>query len=97
MCISQNHLKQYVTIIRAISKVGEVEWDSEKKPVDGEIIGVYTSKSPFYHQMKVLQHVQIHSDKVEWLERLDFLVDVEMSSAVWGYYKATYTLKDLEK
>jgi hypothetical protein len=89
--------KRYVTITKAISRVGEVDWELGKKPVEGEIIGVYCGKSAFYDQVKVLQHVRIHSAMVEWLERPDFDVDSGMASDVWGFYKAIYTLKDLEK
>ena len=57
--------KRYITITRAISKVGEMDWDSGKKPVDSEIISVYGGKSAFYDQLKVLQHVQFYTDMVE--------------------------------
>lgn len=69
-----------------------------KKLADSEIIGVYGGKSAFYDQAKVLQHVWLYPDMVDWLEQSDSDLDqVEGSSDVWGYYKMTYTLKDLEK
>ena len=49
--------KRYVTVTKAISKVGDIDWESGTKPTDSEIIGVYTGKSAYYDQTKVLQHV----------------------------------------
>ena len=90
--------KHYVTITRAISKVGDSDWEKGKKPADSEIIGVYIGKSAFYDQAKVLQHVRLFSDMVEWLERSEDEVEqVEVTNGLWGYYKTTYTLRDLEK
>jgi hypothetical protein len=89
--------KRYTTIIKAISMVGETDWESGKKPTDSEVIGIYSSKSVFYDGAKVLQHVRIYSDMVEWLERSDSADDVDETTSLWGYYKAVYTLKDLEK
>ena len=88
--------KCYTTIIKAISKVGETDWEVGKKPADGEIIGVYGGKSAFYDQSKVLQYVQLHPEMVEWLERSDLNLDDD-ATGLWGYYKTTYALKDLEK
>ena len=89
--------KRYITVTKAISKVGDTEWEMGKRPADGEIIGVYSGKSAFYDQSKVLQHVRIHSDMIEWLER-DPEVDIESdATSLWGYFKTTYSLKDLEK
>ena len=89
--------KRYTTITKAISKVGENDWPRGGKPADGEIIGVYVGKSAFYDQAKVLQHVRVHSDMIEWLERdLDENME-EGATKLWGYYKTTYTLRDLEK
>ena len=90
--------KRYTTITKAISNVGGYDWDRGKKPSDGEIIGVYSGKSAFYDQSKVLQHVRLHPNMIEWLER-DLNVDDigDEVSIVWGYYKSAYTLKDLEK
>jgi hypothetical protein len=88
--------KHYTTIIKAISKVGETDWEMGKKPADGEIIGVYGGKSAYYDQTKVLQYVRLHPEMVQWLERSDIDAD-EDASALWGYYKTSYTLKDLEK
>jgi len=89
--------KRYTTITKAISKVGEADWDLGKKPTNSEVISVYTSKSVFYDQVKVLQHVQNFSEMVEWLERLESDADQEETTSLWGYFKMVYTLKDLEK
>jgi hypothetical protein len=88
--------KRYIEITKAISKVGDAEWDSGK-PSEGEIIGVYLGKSAFYDQARVLKHVRLHSDMIEWLER-DVDEDMEdEGSRLWGFYKAVYMLKDMEK
>jgi hypothetical protein len=87
--------KRYITIIKAITKVGELEWPPGKKPADSEVIAVYGGKSAFYEQVKVLQRVRLYSAMVEWLERSD--LDEDQTADLWGYYKRTYTLKDLEK
>ena len=42
--------KRYITILRAITRVGELEWAVGKKPTDSEVIGVYGGKSTFYEQ-----------------------------------------------
>ena len=90
--------KRYTTIIKAISRVGDADWVSGKKPTDSEVIGVYSSKSVFYDQSKVLQHVRLHPEMVEWLEGSDLDADrVEETTSLWGFYKASYALKDLEK
>lgn len=90
--------KRYVTITKAISQVGDVEWESGKKPVDSEIISVYVAKSAFYDQLKVLQHIRVHDDMVEWLERSEFDADLAgQTETIWGHYKTSYTLRDLEK
>jgi hypothetical protein len=88
--------KRYVTIIGAISKVGDGKWESGKKPAEGEIIGVYGGKSAYYDQHKVLQYVRLYPDMVEWLERSDLDPSVD-ASGLWGYYKTTYVFRDLEK
>ncbi|KAF8797516.1 hypothetical protein BYT27DRAFT_7219171 [Phlegmacium glaucopus] len=88
--------KQYVTITKAISKVGDVDWVfGSKKPVDSEIISVYGGRSTFYEQSKVLQHVKLYPDMVEWLEQSNS--DANATTNLWGFYKPMYTLKDLEK
>ncbi|KAF8811543.1 hypothetical protein BYT27DRAFT_6441316 [Phlegmacium glaucopus] len=88
--------KRYLTIIRATSKVGDVDWVfGSKKPSDSEIISVYSGKSSFYEQAKVLQHVKLYPDMVEWLERTDS--DISTTTNLWGFYKMMYVLKDLEK
>lgn len=90
--------KRYTTITKAISRVGSAYWESGKKPTDSEVIGVYNSKSVFYDQAKVLQHIPVHSEMVEWLERSDSDADnVDDTTSLWGFYKTIYTLKDLEK
>ena len=90
--------KRYVTVTKAISKVGDIDWESGTKPTDSEIIGVYTGKSAYYDQTKVLQHVRLHSDMIEWLERdLDDEMTNKEGARLWGFYKAIYNLKDLEK
>ncbi|KAF8799540.1 hypothetical protein BYT27DRAFT_7263843 [Phlegmacium glaucopus] len=86
--------KQYVTITKAISKVGDVDWVfGSKKPVDSEIISVYGGRSTFYEQSKVLQHVKLYPDMVEWLEQSNS--DANATTNLWGFYKPMYTLKDL--
>lgn len=90
--------KRYAAITKAISNVGDVEWESGKKPVDSEIITVYVAKSAYYDQLKVLQHIRLHDDMVEWLERSEFDANLAgQTETIWGYYKAAYTLRDLEK
>ena len=90
--------KRYVTVTKAISKVGDIDWESGTKPTDSEIIGVYTGKSAYYDQTKVLQHVRLHSNMIEWLERdLDDEMMNKEGARLWGFYKAIYNLKDLEK
>jgi hypothetical protein len=86
--------KRYVAVIEAISKVNDVDWVSGKKPADSEIISVYFGKSTFYDQSKVLQHVKLFPDMVEWLERT--ISNSDATLKVWGSYKATFILKDLE-
>lgn len=88
--------KRYTTIIKAISMVNETEWEVGKKPAEGEIIGVYGGKSAYYDQSKVLQFVRLYPEMVEWLERSD-LDSEEDPSGLWGFYKKSYILKDLEK
>lgn len=88
--------KRYVTITKAISIMDDVDWESGvKKPSQSEIISVYGAKSTFYEQSKVIQRVKIHSDMVEWLGRTES--DMEASTKLWGFYKKTYMVKDLEK
>ena len=87
--------KRYVTIMKAITKVGELRWASGRKPADSEVIGIYGGKSMFYEQVRVLQRVKLYSAMVEWLERSD--LDEDNTTNLWGYYKMMYTLKDLEK
>lgn len=87
--------KRYITIIKATTRVGELEWAPGKKPADSEVISVYGGKSVFYGQVKVLQRVKLHSTMVEWLERS--YADEDTTTDLWGHYKMMYTLKDLEK
>lgn len=90
--------KRYVEITQAISKVSEADWESGKKPVDSEIISVYGGKSQYYGHQKVLKNVQLYPDMIEWLERSDLDLDMaDKATSLWGYFKASYTLKDLEK
>ena len=63
--------KCYIEITKAISRVGDIDWELGKKPTDSEVIGIYSSKSVYYDHSKVLQHVRRHFDMVEWLERSD--------------------------
>lgn len=49
--------KRYTSITKAISIISSSDWDSGKKPTDSEIIAIYSSKSVYYDQSKVLQHV----------------------------------------
>ena len=89
--------KRYIAITKAISRVGETDWELGKKPTDSEVIGIYGSKSVFYDQAKVLQHVRLYSEMVEWLERPDSGGDwLDMTRSLWGFHKVAYTLKDLE-
>jgi hypothetical protein len=88
--------KRYTIITKAISKVSDTEWETGKKPTDGEIIGIYSSKSVYYDQAKVLQHVPRYPEMVEWLERSD-MDQVDETTSLWGFYKVAFTLKDLEK
>jgi hypothetical protein len=87
--------KRYATIVKAISDAVGIEWESGKKPTDGEVIGIYLSRSVFYDQARVLQHVPCYSRMVTWLERTGS--DVDETTNLWGFYKPVYTLKDLEK
>jgi hypothetical protein len=88
--------KRYVAIQKAISDVGNIDWESGvKKPSQSEIISVYSGKSTFYEQSKVLQHIKIHPNMVEWLERTESNMDA--TTEIWGFYKAIYSVKDLEK
>ena len=87
--------KRYITILKAITRVGELEWALGKKPADSEVIGVYGGRSTFYEQVRVLQRVKLYPGMVEWLERSD--LDGDETTDLWGYYKVTYTLKDLER
>lgn len=87
--------KRYTSITKAISIVSSSDWDSGKKPTDSEIIAIYSSKSVFYDQSKVLQHVRIYPEMIEWLERLDDQADE--TTSLWGYHKVGYALRDLEK
>lgn len=85
-----------MTITKAISITDDIDWESGvKKPSQSEIISVYGGKSTFYEQSKVLQHVKIHSDMVQWLERTES--DMEATTELWGFYKKTYVVKDMEK
>jgi hypothetical protein len=85
---------RYLAVTKAISKVGEGEWEVGNKPSDAEIIGVYLGKSAYYDQAKVFQHVRLHPDMVEWLGR--DVDEGEDGKEVWGYFKAVYNLRDLE-
>jgi hypothetical protein len=87
--------KRYTSITKAISMVSSSDWDSGKKPTDSEIITIYNSKSVFYDQSKVLQHLPVYPEMIDWLERLEDQVDE--TTSLWGYYKVGYTLRDLEK
>lgn len=88
--------KRYVAITKAFSISGDVDWASGvKKPSQTEIISVYGGKSTFYEQSKVLQQVKNHPDMKEWLERTDS--DMDETTEFWGFYKAIYVVKDLEK
>jgi hypothetical protein len=90
--------KRYIAITKAISQVNDIEWESGKKPVDSEIIGVYGGKSAYYDQSKVLQHVRYYPDMVEWLERSELDTELEdKANTIWGFFKSPYVLKDLEK
>jgi hypothetical protein len=90
----ETNWKRYITVIKAISKVGDIDWESGKKPTDSEVIAIYTSKSVFYDQSKVFQHVRLYPEMIEWLERSES--DENKTTRLWGFNKATFTLKDLE-
>ena len=67
-------------------------------PVDSEIIAVYGGKSAYYEQLRILQHVNVYPEMVGWLERSQLEpAQVEDTDHLWGYYKTSYMLKDLEK
>ena len=51
--------KCFITITKAIARVGKLEWALGKKPADSEVIAVYGGKSAFYEQGKVLQRVKL--------------------------------------
>jgi hypothetical protein len=87
--------KRYTVITKAISMVSNTDWEMGKKPTDSEVIGVYGSKSVFYDQLKVLQHVRKYPELIEWLERSED--QVEETTTLWGFYKVGYALRDLEK
>lgn len=87
--------KRYLTVTKAIARVGDLEWAFGKKPADSEVIAIYSGKSMFYEQANVLKRVPLYSGMVEWLERSD--LDEDETTALWGYYKMMYTIKDLEK
>ena len=67
-----------------------------RKPSQSEVISVYSGKSTFYEQSKVLQHVKNHPDMVEWLERKDSS-NMDATTKLWEFYKMSYSVKDLEK
>jgi hypothetical protein len=87
--------KRYTAITKAISMVSGSDWESGRKPTDSEIIAIYSSKSVYYDQSKVLQHVRLFPTMIEWLERLED--DVDETTSLWGYHKGAYALRDLEK
>jgi hypothetical protein len=88
--------KRYVAITKAISTVGDLDWVSGvKKPSQTELMSVYSGRSTFYEQQKILQQVSSHPDMVEWLERTES--DKDETTEFWGFYKAMYVLKDLEQ
>lgn len=87
--------KRYTAITKAISMVSSSDWESGRKPTDSEIIAIYSSKSVFYDQSKVLQHVRLFPRMIDWLERLED--DVDETTSLWGYHKGGYALRDLEK
>ena len=66
-----------------------------KKLSSSEIISVYRGKSTYYEQSKVLQKVNSYPEMKEWLERTES--DVTETTDFWGFYKAVYVVKDLEK
>lgn len=88
--------KRYAAIQKALSEVGDVDWESGvKKPSPSEIVSVYGGRSTFYEQAKVLHEVKTYSNMVEWLERVD--TDMDVTTELWGFHKIMYTLKDLKK
>ena len=88
--------KRYIAITKAISDAGDTDWASGvKKPSSSEIISVYRGKSTYYEQSKVLQKVNSYPEMKEWLERTES--DVTETTDFWGFYKAVYVVKDLEK
>lgn len=88
--------KRYVVINNAFAKINNIDWESGiKKPSQSEIVSVYSGKSTYYEQSKVLQHVKVHPTMIEWLERSDS--DLDATTELWGFYKTMYTVKDLEK
>jgi hypothetical protein len=88
--------KRYVAITKAISVVGDIDWESGvKKPSQTELMSVYGGKSTFYEQQKILHQVSSHPDMVKWLERIES--DKDETTEFWGFYKSMYVLKDLEQ
>lgn len=95
-CSLETIWKRYVAITKAVSAIGDVDWVSGiKKPSQSEVISVYSGKSTFYEQSKILQHVKNHPDMVEWLERTESSMDA--TTKLWEFYKMSYSVKDLEK
>lgn len=87
--------KRYAAILKATSKIGDVDWESGKKPSQSDLISVYGGRSTFYEQAKVLQKVKQYPDMVAWLERTSS--DLDATNELWGFYKVTYVIKDLER
>lgn len=76
--------------------VGDTDWELGKKPTDSEVIAIYSSKSVFYDQAKILQHVPRFPEMVAWLERSN-MDQASETTSLWGIYKVAYMFKDLEK
>jgi hypothetical protein len=82
--------------MKAISIAGDIDWASGvKKPSQMEIISIYSEKSTFYEQSKILQQVKNYPNMKEWLERTES--DMDETTEFWGFYKAPYVVKDLER
>ena len=73
--------KCYTTIMKTITKVGELKWALEKKPTDSEVIGVYGGKSTFYEQVRVLH---VSNFILLWLNGWSGLVRVRMILPTFG-------------
>jgi hypothetical protein len=62
-----------------------------KNPSDGDIIGIFASRSGWYGSYTLFAGAESHSDMKKWLEGNSDIGDAEL----WGKAKMRYTFKDL--